>query len=381
MNEGPRLRIAHVVPYLGDEASGPAYSVPSLAEATAKLGHDVTVHTFGARSESFHAARLVQYGPGKTWFGFSPAMRNGLFLAAGSVDLFHNHSLWMMPNVYPGFVAAIRRVPLVVSPRGVFGKLALERSPRKKMLMWHTVQKWTLHYARCIHATSEGEAEDVRRFGLKKPIAVIPNGVDAAEDPAYVRKEVNRELLFFGRIHPIKGIDRLLSAWAALSKEFPDWTLRIAGPDDVGEGKKLRAQVEREDLKRVAFSGPSFGNEKSAMYRASALHVLPSHSENFGMTVAEALAQGVPTIASTNTPWSVLSKEQLGDWCSNEVGPLTESLRTWMRKSPSEREAAGERARVYVRNHLAWEGIAQKMTEVYAWTLGRGPLPDFITLK
>ena len=96
--------------------------------------------------------------------------------------------------------------------------------PWVKFFFWHFVQKKVLISASCFHATSHGEYKDIRRLGFKQPVSIIPNGIDFQEDIEKIEKPF-KTLLFFGRIHPIKGIENLLHAWAELQDIFPNWQL------------------------------------------------------------------------------------------------------------------------------------------------------------
>ena len=111
-----------------------------------------------------------------------------------------------------------------------------------------------------------------------------------------------RQLFFLGRIHPIKGINNLLRAWQVVEHRFPDWDLLIVGPDNAGYMDEMQALAAHLRLERVAFGGPLYGEEKLRAYQAASLFVLPTHSENFGMTVAEALAAGTPAIVTQGAP-------------------------------------------------------------------------------
>ena len=99
---------------------------------------------------------------------------------------------------------------------------------------------------------------------------------------------------------------------------------------------QLQALAKDLRIERVTFSGPAYGYEKSQAYWSADLFVLPTHSENFGLVVAEALAHGVPAVVNKSAPWSGLEKEKCGWWVDVGVEPLTECLREAMSKSSEE---------------------------------------------
>ncbi len=134
-------------------------------------------------------------------------------------------------------------------------------------------------------------------------------------------------LLFLSRIHPKKGIPILLRAWRKVERRHPDWELVVAGPDEIGHLSQVRALAGELGLQRVSFPGPAYGDAKAALYRSADLFVLPTHSENFGMAIAEALAYAVPVITTTGAPWAGLEEHGCGWWIELSEGNLVDALR------------------------------------------------------
>ena len=123
-------------------------------------------------------------------------------------------------------------------------------------------------------------------------MAILPNGIDLIPNPPSKRRSGRKSMLFFGRLHPVKGIEMLLQAWHKLAKDFPEWDLQIRGVDVEGYLPFLQEMVKEKKIERVDFGRPCFGDEKFALYQGSHLYVLPSYTENYAMTVAESLASG-----------------------------------------------------------------------------------------
>ena len=370
------MQIAHVVPHVGAEAAGPSYSVPRLCEAQAVLGHAVSLLTLAAGREvpgvAVEVSPSVSLGRG---YGLSAGLHCAVGRAARAADVVHNHSLWEPANISPGFAVPGRRALLVTSPRGTLSAWALSRSAGRKRLL-RPLQWPALTRAGLLHATSAAELADIRRLGLRAPVAVIANGIDMPADLAPPPPGPLRTLLFLGRLHPVKALDRLLAAWARLAPRHPDWELRIVGP---GEPDHVAA-VDRlaRPLPRVTLSGPLYGADKSAAYRSASLFVLPSHSENFGMAVAEALAHGLPAVVGRGAPWSGLVTERAGWWVSNEVEPLAAALDEAMRLPAPELAAMGARGRAWMARDFGWEGIAERMLAAYRYARGEAPRPDWV---
>lgn len=377
------MRVAHVVSDLGNPAAGTRYAVLRLAAALAVTGVAVRVHALQPIPDDLEAADADVVGyPALAIvprLGISPAMRRGL--ARAGADLLHSNGVWTMPNAYAGMIARRRRLPLVVSPHGMFSRWALGRSRARKQLAWWGLgQRRAVVAATCFHATSESEAQDIRRLGLRQPIAVIPNGVDL---PAATRAQAAppygpRRLLFLSRIHPKKGIPVLLRAWQRVEPSHPDWELVVAGPDEGRHLAQMRALASRLGLPRVSFPGPAYGAAKDALFRAADLFVLPTRSENFGVAVAEALAYGVPVITTTAAPWAGLEEHGCGWWIELSEPRLAEALRAAMGLPQARRADMGGRGRRWMGQSFGWDRIATQMKSVYEWRLGGGPPPACI---
>jgi glycosyltransferase involved in cell wall biosynthesis len=375
------MRLIHIVPAISEEASGPSYSVTRLCEALLAQGQQATLATLDWTALPSPPAFLQTFplGWGPRRLGRSPAMLDWLSEAAhsGAVDLLHNHSLWMMPNVYPSWVARQRGTPLVVSPRGTLSAWAMRSGSKVKRLFWPLLQRPALSAAACFHATAMAEYEDIRRAGLRQPVAVIPNGIDL---PAVPPKTPGgqRTLLFLGRIHPVKGLDVLLPAWQAVQARFPEWRLQIAGPDNGGYLAQMQALASALGLQRVEFCGALFGEQKWQAYAQADVFVLPTYSENFGMAVAEALAAGTPAMVSKGAPWEDVQKHQAGWWVDIGLEPLVAGLEDALSRPIAELTAMGNNGRRLVEQHYAWPQIGRQMAETYRWIVQGGNAPAWV---
>lgn len=374
------VMLIHVVPAVAEEASGPTYSIKRLcSELSRQEKLNLVTLEFAPFENAPSFLRQFPVGFGPRRLGRSPLMLRWLTeqARAGNVDIIHNHSLWMMPNVYPGWVARRFNVPLVVSPRGTLSHVAFYTGSPAKRIFWPVLQKPALEPVTAFHATAMSEYEDIRRMGFRQPVAVVPNGVDVHEfGPKSAA--TSRILLFLGRIHKIKGLDMLLPAWQAVQNRFPDWMLRVAGPDNGGYLHEIKSLAERLHLKRIEFVGPVYGEAKWLMYRNADLFVLPTYSENFGMSVAESLASGTPAVVTKGAPWHGLGIHNAGQWIDIGVDPLVASLEEHMGRSPSDLAAMGNRGREWVLRDFSWERVGEQMRETYQWLSNNGPQPDHV---
>ncbi|WP_035614006.1 glycosyltransferase [Haloferula sp. BvORR071] len=365
------MKVVHTVASLKMETGGPARSVPGLAGALARAGADVSL-TANERPPEFRPPEGVTFLPGGT---DSPALRDAV------LEMIHDHGLWLPSNYRVARLADATKTTRVVSPRGMLEPWALNHRKWKKRLAWLLYQKRCLKSAAALHATSTAEAEQFRRLGLTMPIMVLPNGVDlpaVPTSPELGPPSTRRTALFLSRIHPKKGLPLLLDAWARVKPR--DWDLHIVGPDEEGHRDELQRQASQLGLGSdcIRFSGSLDGAEKAAAFREASLFVLPTHSENFGIAVAEALAHGLPVITTHGAPWESLETERCGWWVAVDRDAIARALDDATRRAESELREMGGRGKEMVAARYSWDGIARDMLACYQWLLGRGTKPQCI---
>lgn len=373
------MRLIHVVPQVNNEATGPTYSVVRMAQSLAKLGEEVTLMSLvGGQlpdKPPFRHQIFPQAWPGRLWR--SPAMFDALRDAMPRTDIVHCHAMWLMPTVYSARAAGDFGVPFLISPRGSLSPVALRRSAFRKRLFWYGVHRRDFLAAGCFHATSYQEYKDIRAFGLTNPVAIIPNGIDLPISSLPERIEVSRgdssrTLLFLGRLHPIKGLELLLEVWNRIAETAGrGWRLRIVGPDEVGHRSQLERMVKRHAIPRVEFAGPKFGEAKRDEYRSADLYVLPTRTENFALTIAEALACGTPVITTRGAPWAGLEENGCGWWVERTPADLEAALVEALGCSPQKLREMGRRGNLWMASDFDWAQLARKMAEVYRWLIER----------
>lgn len=375
------LRVLLLTSKLSPAAGGLAVSVPGLAHSIDPLP-DMEMHVVGTLDPGNPAA-AQGWGPRVQGFDvkgplagqYAPGMAPAI--AALAPDIVDVQGIWTYPSMANLRHARRTGTPYLVTPRGMLDPWARKNSAWKKKIAGALFEQAHLKGALALRATAEMEAQHFRDMGLTNPIAVVPNGLNLP-DLAPRTDGALRSILFLSRIHPKKGVDYLLRSWAALQAEFPGWEIVIAGIDENGHEAELKALTQKLCLPRVRFVGEAHGAAKEALYRDADLFVLPTHAENFGLVVAEALAQETPVITTRNAPWQGLEAEGCGWWIAHEQDRLTDTLRAALSRPAADLAAMGQRGRVWVQRDFAMTQVADKMREVYLWASGRGPKPECV---
>ena len=293
-------------------------------------------------------------------------------------DLCHIHGLWQYPNHAVCVYARRNRLPYLVSPRGMLYRQGIDGHSRlikrAALLLW---QHRDLADASCIHATCEDEMKVCREMGFRNPIAVIPNAVElpAENRPPSPPGDVFR-VGYLGRLHPRKHVEALIRGFAAAA--IPGSQLQIIGSGDVGYEEFLRQECRRLDLRNVGFSGFLHGEEKRSELRRLSVLVVPSDYENFGNVVVEALAEGIPVVASRGTPWSELEQCHCGFWIKNSPEEIANALLKISKLPLADRVAMGAAGQRLVVERYSVDQTTRQWLSVYRWLVGDGPRPCFV---
>lgn len=392
------MKVLHVIPSLALRTGGPPIAVVDAAVAMRACGVESTIFASdmgaaaSARERIAVAAndlppscaetdvRLFTTRPPQR-LAFSPDMFRALAADVASYDVVHIHSLFLFPQFAAYEQARRRRVPYVVSPRGALDPYLRRRGRIVKAandMLW---QRALLHGASALHMTSEEEARLTIDIAPDVPRAIIPNGVrcdDYASLPAGAEFRARHLagfggplVLYLGRISHKKGLDVLVRAMPAVRREMPGARLAIVGPDDEELTPKLVAVAEDEGIgDAVTFTGMLTGREKLAALAAADVWALPSHSENFGNAVVEALAAGCAAVISP----AVNIAREIADAgaavvADNTAEPFAAAIAAMLRDEPA-RRAMGERARAFARRY-DWPQVAPRLAAMYEQVLRR----------
>lgn len=355
------MRVFLVGTSLKSRYGGPAFSVPRLAVALTEIGVEVGIW---ASDQSVDTSPLLFANSSVRRLRGSEAQAIEQF---GKPDILHDNGIWLPHNHRFAVLATKRHIRRIVSTRGMLEPWALNHKPWKKRLAWLLYQRADLKRAHSLHATSELESQSLQRFGLGVSISVIPNGVEVPEIATLGSEERfqrERVALYMGRIHPKKGLPMLIEAWARLRP--PGWLLRVVGPDESGQRAQLERSVHVAGLENVvSFAGPVEGKAKSAAFLNANILVLPTHSENFGIVVAEALAHGVPVLTTKGAPWSMIKERNCGWWVDATVDGVLGGLRAATSHDSERLRMMGANGRDWVRDEFEWKHIAKRFRAQY----------------
>jgi glycosyltransferase involved in cell wall biosynthesis len=242
-------------------------------------------------------------------------------------EIIHFSSFFYKLTIFYFLIGIFSNKKIVISPRGEFYPPALKRKSLIKMIYINCFKIFQNKIN--FHATNEEEEKIIKRFFPGSKVFTIPNLINISKP---LNEKKNNNLLFLGRINPIKNIDLLIEAYANLSAEIKSkFSLIIVGEAFLDYEKKyfkkLKVLIKSKDLNdKVKFLGPIYGNQKLKIISESYCLILPSKSENFGNVVLEAISQNTPVIASKNTPWKILKDNNAGYWISPTVDSINSTL-------------------------------------------------------
>jgi glycosyltransferase involved in cell wall biosynthesis len=170
--------------------------------------------------------------------------------------------------------------------------------------------------------------------------------------------------LFLGRIHPKKGLDLLVSAWAKLSALTRHWQLVIAGPDEIGHREQIQAFANKLGVQdQIVFTGSVTGQAKNRLLHSSDLFILSSLSEGFSMSLLEAMACRLPVIATRACNFPEISQAQAGWECESSVDSLVPSLQAALETPELERREIGGNGRRLVETRYSWPAVIQTLQQ------------------
>lgn len=282
-------------------------------------------------------------------------------------DIVHVNGCWLPAYAMTQRWAQAAGHKVVLTPHGMLEPWILRRHYwTRKLPALMLYQKKAVKQADAIHATAWSERDNLLRLGYNDKITVIPNGIDVDHIPIKSSWHRRKVLLFLSRVHRKKGINFLIEAVARLKERMRGYTVRIAGEGEeayMDELKRLARSLGVEEI--IRFEGGVYGDRKWELFRDADLFVLPTHSENFGIVVAEALASGTPVITTKGTPWRELESRHCGWWTEIGTDATTAALSAFLDTPDSELRAMGKRGRQLVEENYSAHKMAEDMVQLY----------------
>ncbi|HLX22611.1 MAG TPA: glycosyltransferase [Usitatibacter sp.] len=375
------MKILHVIHTLNPKMGGPVECVNQLAGFFTGDGHTVDVLACAdTRDDAWidgFPANVHCAGPAYGKYAYSPRVRHWLNENITKFDVVIINGLWQAHVRIAASVARQKNMPYFIYVHGLMDPWNRTAHPfkyLKKFAYWLLVERISLTNARALVFTSEEEARLAVRYF---PTAgwnslVVGNGI--AEPPEPTLEEVEqffdhfpslrgqRFWLFLSRIHPKKGLETLFQVMADLPPEQRP-TLLLVGGGEERYVSTLKARARELSIDgNVIWAGPLYGMEKWAAFGAAELFVLPSHQENFGIAIVEALATGLPvcTTRAVNI-WKTLSGARAGIISDDNLASQKNAFGEWLRMQPRERQAMRDAARSCFVEHFSIEGAGRRL--------------------
>jgi len=354
------MRVLHLLPSLEPRTGGVAEAVVQLVNHMTHFGCTSEVATLDSPdTPDFERikGRVHKLGPGRGFYGLSVGLVRWLRAHASEYDALIVHGIWQFHSVAARLGLLGTRTPLFVFPHGMLDpwfQQTYRAKHLKKLLYWNLAERWVFGRAQAILFTCHTELELARSPFLNDsyPLKVTGFGIDAVPPDAMHATALfwqtfpellgRRVLLYFGRIHEKKGCDLLLAGFAAVAQHDATVQLVMAGPAAPALLEQLQQQAAALGIaERVVWTGMLTGRLKWAALQAAEVFVLPSHQENFGISVVEALASGTPVLISNRVNICHEVEVSGGGWVyADTLEGVTEALRRWVvQTTPAEREA------------------------------------------
>jgi glycosyltransferase involved in cell wall biosynthesis len=387
------VKLLHVLSSVDPSGGGPMEGVLQRGVYLRQLAHVVEVATLDDPSRTFlkeFPLKVYALGPSTSGYGYTDKLVPWLLANARNYDAVVINGLWQYHS-YGGW-RALRKlgVPYYIFTHGMLDPWFKRNYPLKhlkKWLYWPWAEYRVLRDARAVLFTSEEERLQARgSFWLYRANErVVAYGTSAPPDNAAALRENfvaahpelrgRRTLLFLGRIHEKKGCDLLIKAFAAIAAKEPDLHLVMAGPDQTGWAQSLRETAQQLGVAgRITWPGMLRAEMKWGAFYTAEAFVLPSHQENFGIAVAEALGCGIPVLISDKVNiWREVSSHRAGLVAPDTREGTGQLLQEWLNLAAAEREAMGYRARALFSARFAVKAMAESLLAVIGENGGSHP--------
>ncbi len=359
-----------------------------MARAVAGLGHGVSIYTTNqdgpveldvpVDQQVFKDGVKIRYFPIQhpRFWGFSIPLAQALRKTIRKYDIVHIHSLYLFHNMAAAHYCRKYNVPYLIRPHGTLDPFLYKRHRLRKSVTEFLFERRNIKYAAAIHFTTEEEKNLAKPYIFQTPGIVVPHGLDLSEYESlpergtfrtrYPEIDGKKIVLFFGRLNFKKGLDILVRAFARVTLKRNDVHLVLTGPDNERFGDKIRIWLSEQGiLDRTTFTGMLLGEDKLAVLRDADIFVLPSYTENFGISVVEAMACGVPVVISDKVNiWHEVAAGRAGQVASCNSDRFAEMISDLL-DNPETAKQMGKNGKALVIERFQWPKVAPAIEEAY----------------
>lgn len=356
------MRILHYIPSIDRTSGGVGGYMQLLSKELGKL---VDLHVATHLSDNMLELENCKVHFLPTWKHARGMHREWTrLLDEVKPDVVHCNCCWMPASAMTQRWAQNAGYRVVLTPHGMLEPWIMHRHYySKKLPALMLYQRRAVERADMIHATADSEKEHLLQLGWNDRITIVPNGIDVDSISMKTSWQRTGKILFLSRMHPKKGINFLIEAVAKLGG---DYRCLIAGEGEKAYVEELKSLAERLGVAdRVEFLGGVYGDRKWELFREADVFVLPTHSENFGIVVGEALACGTPVITTKGTPWQDLDEHHCGWWTKVGRVPTLGALRACAECSSDELEWMGRNGRKLIEEKYSTQAEAEGMLRMY----------------
>lgn len=279
-------------------------------------------------------------------------------------DLVHINGIWSLDRWIMQRQALKRGIKTYIMPHGMLEPWILHRHYwTKKLPALMLYERRALRSAVSLIATAESERRNILNENVNENVNLVANGIDVSGIPMKDSWEIRKKMVYVSRIHVKKGIEMLIDTACSISDRLKDYEIVIAGEGEPDYVAQLKAKAATSGL-RVNFAGGVYGEEKWRTFQDADFFVLPTHSENFGYVIAEALACGTPVITTKGTPWEEIDGK-CGLWIERTTEELQKAMLSMMDKTPGELETMGSAGRKLIEENYSAQKMAEGLMEIY----------------
>lgn len=384
------MKILHVIADLNPEKGGPSVAALGMCEALVKMGHKVSLYTTNefvlnqidneiVNFPMNHKGVKINYFPYLKNFSWVYAPKMGKYIreTIRDFDIVHIHNLYLYHTAITAFYCRKYKIPYIIMPHGTLDPYMRKNGKLKKFIYHQLIENRNLNGAAFVHYTALEEKQLAHdQLGLRSQAYIAPLGINpsafevAAKEEAlshrYAFLKDKFVFLFLGRLHYKKGLDLLIKGFSQINKQFAETHLLIVGPDEGGYKEKILQWIQEEGIeKAVTFMGMLQGKDKAEAFAAADAFVLPSYSENFGITVIEAMVSRLPVLISDQVNISTPIKEaEAGLVIQCEVGKLRDAMAV-LYNQPDLRHRLVENATNLVNSTYTWDVAIKRLISMY----------------